>query len=185
MADAGAQCVYVTDSAGALVLDEAALRVAAIVDEVSPEVQVGFHGHQNLSLGVANSVHAIRAGAVQLDGCTRALGAGAGNTPTEVLVAVLEKLGIRTGIDTLAMIDAAEEVVRPLMNAECVVDRMSLLMGYAGVYSSFLRHAEIAANRYGVSGAQILLRASERKLVGGQEDQLVDIAVELAEQSAR
>lgn len=185
MADAGAQCVYVTDSAGALVLEEAAVRIAAVVDAVGPGVQAGFHGHQNLSLGVANTVLAIRAGAAQVDGCTRALGAGAGNTPAEVLVAVLEKLGIRTGIDTLAMIDVAEEVVRPLMSAECGIDRMSLLMGYAGVYSSFLRHAEIAANRYQVSGAQILLRASERKLVGGQEDQLVDIAVELAEQGAK
>jgi 4-hydroxy 2-oxovalerate aldolase len=185
MADAGAGCVYVTDSAGALLLEEAADRVAAIADGVGPEVQVGFHGHQNLSLGVANTVYAIRAGAVQVDGCTRALGAGAGNTPTEVLVAVLERLGIRTGIDTLAVVDAAEEVVKPIMAAECVIDRMSLLMGYAGVYSSFLRHAEVAAHRYGVSGAQILLRASERKLVGGQEDQLVNIAVELAEQSAR
>jgi 4-hydroxy 2-oxovalerate aldolase len=184
MADAGAQCVYVTDSAGALVLDEVTVRVAAVAAEVSPEAQVGFHGHQNLSLGVANTVLAIRAGAAQVDGCTRALGAGAGNTPTEVLVAVLEKLGVRTGIDTLAMIDAAEEVVRPLMSGECVIDRMSLLMGYSGVYSSFLKHAEAAADRYGVSGAQILVRASERKLIGGQEDQLLDIAVELAEQPA-
>jgi 4-hydroxy 2-oxovalerate aldolase len=184
MADAGAGCVYVTDSAGALVMDETADRVGALVAELGDGAQVGFHGHQNLSLGVANTVLAIRAGATQVDGCTRALGAGAGNTPTEVLVAVLEKLGIRTGIDTLALIDAAEDVVRPLMDEECAIDRMSILMGYAGVYSSFLRHAEWAAERYGVSGAQILLRAGQHKLVGGQEDQLIGIAVELVAEGA-
>jgi 4-hydroxy 2-oxovalerate aldolase len=185
MADAGAQCVYVTDSAGALVLDEAAERVAALVAELGADAQVGFHGHQNLGVAVANTVAAIRCGATQVDGCTRALGAGAGNTPTEVLVAVLDKLRIRTGIDTLAMIDLAEDVVRPLMDGECVINRMSLLMGYAGVYSSFLRHVERAAQQYGVSGAEILLRAGRRKLVGGQEDQLIGLAVELATERAR
>jgi 4-hydroxy 2-oxovalerate aldolase len=185
MADAGAECVYVTDSAGALVLDEAAERVAALVAELGADAQVGFHGHQNLGVAVANTVAAIRSGATQVDGCTRALGAGAGNTPTEVLTAVLDKLGIRTGIDTLAMIDVAEDVVRPLMDGECVINRMSLLMGYAGVYSSFLRHVERAAQSYGVSGAEILLRAGRRKLVGGQEDQLIGIAVELAAERAR
>lgn len=185
MADAGAECVYVTDSAGALVLEEAAERVAALVAELGPDAQVGFHGHQNLGVAVANTVAAIRSGATQADGCTRALGAGAGNTPTEVLVAVLDKLRIRTGIDTLAMIDLAEDVVRPLMDGECVINRMSLLMGYAGVYSSFLRHAEQAAQSYGVSGAELLLRAGRRKLVGGQEDQLIGIAVELASEQAR
>ena len=185
MADAGAECVYVTDSAGALVLEEAADRVAALVAEVGADAQVGFHGHQNLGVAVANTVAAIGSGATQVDGCTRALGAGAGNTPTEVLVAVLDKLRIRTGIDTLAMIDLAEDVVRPLMDGECVINRMSLLMGYAGVYSSFLRHAEQAAQSYGVSGAELLLRAGRRKLVGGQEDQLIGIAVELATERAR
>jgi len=185
MADAGAECVYVTDSAGALVLEEAAERVAALVAEVGADTQVGFHGHQNLGIAVANTVAAIGSGATQVDGCTRALGAGAGNTPTEVLVAVLDKLRIRTGIDTLAMIDLAEDVVRPLMDGECVINRMSLLMGYAGVYSSFLRHAEQAAQSYGVSGAELLLRAGRRKLVGGQEDQLIGIAVELATERAR
>jgi 4-hydroxy 2-oxovalerate aldolase len=185
MADAGAECVYVTDSAGALVLEEVSERVAALAEELGPDAEVGFHGHQNLSLGVANTVAAIRAGARQVDACTRGLGAGAGNTPTEVLAAVLDKLGVRTGLDTLALIDAAEEVVRPLMEGECVTDRLSILMGYAGVYSSFLRHAERAAERYGVSGPQILLRAGQRKLVGGQEDQLIDIAVELASEVVR
>jgi len=185
MADAGSNCVYITDSAGALILEQAAERVAALTAELGADVQVGFHGHQNLGLGVANSVLAIRAGAVQVDGCTRGLGAGAGNTPTEVLVAVLDKLGLRTGIDTLAVINAAEDVVRPFMKTECVADRMSILMGYAGVYSSFLRHAERLAKRYEVPGAEILIRAGHRKLVGGQEDQLVGIALELADEAVR
>jgi 4-hydroxy 2-oxovalerate aldolase len=184
MADAGASCVYVTDSAGALILDQATERVAALTGELGADAQVGFHGHENLGLSVANTVLAIRAGALQVDGCTRGLGAGAGNTPTELLVAVLERLGVRSGIDTLAVIDAAEDVVRPLMDAECVTDRMSILMGYAGVYSSFLRHAERIAERYEVSGAEILIRAGHRNLVGGQEDQLVSIAVELADEAA-
>ncbi|MGH9299813.1 MAG: 4-hydroxy-2-oxovalerate aldolase, partial [Acidimicrobiales bacterium] len=119
MADAGAECVYVTDSAGALVLEEVADRVAAIVAELGPDAEVGFHGHENLSVAVANTVAAIRAGARQVDGCTRSLGAGAGNTPTEVLVAVLDKLGIVTGIDTLSLVDVAEDIVRPLMDEEC------------------------------------------------------------------
>ena len=180
MADAGCECVYVVDSAGAMILDEVTDRVAALVEELGSDAQVGFHGHQNLSLGVANTVLAIRAGAVQVDACTRAFGAGAGNTPTEALAAVLDRLGVRTGIDPLTMFDIAEEVVRPVMDDECVLDRMSLIMGYAGVYSSFLRHAYRAAERYGVSGAEILMRCGERKLIGGQEDQIIDIAAELS-----
>jgi 4-hydroxy 2-oxovalerate aldolase len=180
MADAGSQCVYVVDSAGALILDQVSERVTALVDELGDDAQVGFHGHQNLSLGVANTVLAIRSGAVQADACTRSFGAGSGNTPTEALVAVLDRLGVRTGIDTLDMFDVAEDVVRPVMDGECVLDRMSLIMGYAGVYSSFLRHAYRAAERYGVSGAEILMQCGERKLVGGQEDQIIDIAAELS-----
>jgi 4-hydroxy 2-oxovalerate aldolase len=180
MADSGCQCVYVVDSAGALVLEQVTDRVAALVAELGDDAQVGFHGHENLALGVANSVLAHRAGAVQIDGSTRRFGAGAGNTPVEALVAVSSKLGIRTGIDPLAIIDAAEEVVRPVMDDECTLDRLAVTMGYAGVYSSFLRHAFRAGERYGVSGAEILMRAGERRLVGGQEDQLIDIALELA-----
>jgi 4-hydroxy 2-oxovalerate aldolase len=182
MAEAGAQCVYVVDSAGALVLEQAAERVEALVAELGSECAVGFHGHQNLSLGVANTVLAIRAGARQVDGCTRALGAGAGNTPTEVLAAVCDRLGIKTGVDTFRLLDVAEEVVRPLMETEPVADRASILMGYAGVYSSFLKHAKRAAKRYGVSDAEILLRCGQRKLVGGQEDQIIDIAAQLAKE---
>ncbi len=180
MADAGRQCVYVVDSAGALVLEEAADRVAALVDELGGDAQVGFYGHENLSLSLANTIAAIRAGAVQVDGSTRRFGAGAGNTSCEALAAVCERLGIRTGLDVLALIDAAEDVVRPVMDGECVLDRMSLLMGYAGVYSSFLKHAYRAAERFGVSGAEILLECGRQKLVGGQEDQVLRIAAELA-----
>jgi 4-hydroxy 2-oxovalerate aldolase len=180
MADAGCQCVYVVDSAGALIMEQTSDRIGALVAELGNDAQVGFHGHENLGLGVANSVLAVRAGAQQIDGSTRRFGAGAGNTPVEAFVAVAEKLGIRTGIDTLKIIDAAEDVVRPAMDGECLLDRLSLTMGYAGVYSSFLKHADAQAKRYGVSGAEILIEAGRRKLVGGQEDQLIDIAVALA-----
>jgi len=179
MADAGCQCVYVVDSAGALVLEQVADRVSALVAELGDDAQVGFHGHENLGLGVANSVIAARAGAAQIDGSVRRFGAGAGNTPLEAFVGVCDKLGIPTGVDFFAIVDAAEDVVRPAMPEECLLDRMALMMGYAGVYSSFLKHAYVQAERYQVSGAQILVRAGERKLVGGQEDQLIDIALEL------
>ncbi len=180
MADAGCQCVYVVDSAGAMVMDDVTDRVQALVAELGDDAQVGFHGHENLALGTGNSVAAVRAGALQIDGSTRRLGAGAGNTAVEAFTAVCAKMGIRTGIDVLKIIDAAEDVVRPVMDEECRLDRLALLMGHAGVYSSFLRHAYRQAERYGVPGAEILLRAGERRLVGGQEDQLIDIALELA-----
>ena len=184
MADAGCQCVYVVDSAGALVLDQTADRVAALVAELGGDAQVGFHGHENLGLGVGNSIVAARAGALQIDGSTRRFGAGAGNTPIEAFVAAADKVGIRTGIDVLKIIDAAEDVVRPAMDGECELDRLALLMGYAGVYSSFLKHAYRQAERYDVSGAELLLRAGQRKLVGGQEDQLIDIALELVSEKS-
>ena len=180
MVDAGCQCVYVVDSAGALILEQVSDRVAALMAEIGNDAQVGFHGHENLALGVANSLSAIRAGATQIDGSTRRFGAGAGNTPCEALAAVCDKLGIRTGIDVLRLFDVAEEIVRPVMDGECALDRLSLIMGYAGVYSSFLRHAYRAAERYGVSGADILLECGNRRLVGGQEDEIIDIAVGLA-----
>lgn len=180
MVDAGCQCVYVTDSAGALILEQVTDRVEALRAELGDDAQVGFHGHENMALGVANTILAIRAGALQVDGCTRRFGAGAGNTPTEALAAVCEKLGIRTGIDPLTMFDVAEDVVRPVMEGEAVLGRLALIMGYAGIYSSFLRHAYRAAERYNVDGAEILIRCGQRKLVGGQEDQIIDIAVEIA-----
>ncbi len=180
MVDSGCQCVYVVDSAGAMVMEEASDRVAAVVAEIGSDAQVGFHGHENLSVSVANTVLAVRAGAVQVDGSTRRFGAGAGNTSVEAMAAVFERLGIRTGIDVLKIIDAAEDVVRPVMDDECVLDRLALIMGYAGVYSSFLKHAYRAAERYGVSGAEILLECGRQRLVGGQEDQIIQIAAELA-----
>jgi 4-hydroxy 2-oxovalerate aldolase len=181
MVDSGCQCVYVVDSAGAMILEDAADRVAAVVAEVGADSQVGFHGHENLSLSLANTILALRAGAVQVDGSTRRFGAGAGNTSVEAMAAVLERLDIATGIDVLRIIDAAEDVVRPLMDEECALDRMSLIMGYAGVYSSFLKHAYRAADRYGVSGAEILLECGRQHLVGGQEDQIIQIAAQLAQ----
>jgi 4-hydroxy 2-oxovalerate aldolase len=185
MADAGCQCTYVVDSAGAMILDDASERVAALVADLGNDAQVGFHGHENLSLSLANTIAAVGAGAVQVDGSTRRFGAGSGNTSCEALAAVTERLGITTGLDVLKMIDAAEDVVRPVMDDECTLDRMSLIMGYAGVYSSFLKHAYTAAERYGVSGADILLECGARNLVGGQEDQIIQIAVQLAAEGPR
>ncbi|MGN6609065.1 MAG: 4-hydroxy-2-oxovalerate aldolase [Jatrophihabitans sp.] len=179
MADAGCQCVYVVDSAGALVMEQVSDRVSALVAELGDDAMVGFHGHENLDLAVANSVLAARAGATQIDGSARRFGAGAGNTPVEAFVGVCDKLGWHTGIDFFKIVDAAEDVVRPAMPTECTLDRMALMIGYAGVYSSFLQHAYRQADRYGVSGAEILVRAGQRKLVGGQEDQLIDIALEI------
>ncbi|WP_306316926.1 MULTISPECIES: 4-hydroxy-2-oxovalerate aldolase [unclassified Streptomyces] len=183
MADAGCQCVYVVDSAGALILEGVGDRVAALVAELGEDAQVGFHGHENLGIGVANSVAAVRAGALQIDGSVRRFGAGAGNTPVEAFAAVAEKLGVRTGIDITKIIDAAEDVVLPVMGGDRLLDRMSLTMGYAGVYSSFLAHAGRQAAKYGVSGTELLLEAGRRGLVGGQEDQLIEIAAGLAQRA--
>jgi 4-hydroxy 2-oxovalerate aldolase len=183
MVDAGCECAYVVDSAGALLPEEVAPRVDALLDEVGDDAQVGFHGHENLSLALANTLVAIRRGAVQVDTSTRHFGAGSGNTATEALAAVCARTGIRTGIDPLAMFDVAEDIVRPVMDAECVQDRLSLIMGYAGVYSSFLKHAFRAAERYQVSGAEILLECGRQQLVGGQEDQIIQIAADLAKRS--
>ena len=161
MFDAGAQCVYVVDSAGALVLGEAQDRVQALVSEIGQEAQVGFHGHQNLSLGIANSVLAYQHGATQIDGALCALGAGAGNAPTEILAATFDRLGIQTGVDVSAALAAAEEVVRPFLPRIPWADRSAIVQGHAGVYSSFLLHAERAGQRYGVPAHEILQKAGE------------------------
>ena len=179
MADAGCQCVYVVDSAGALILEQTTDRVAALVDELGANIQVGFHGHQNLGIAIANSVCAIRAGAVQIDGSTRSFGAGAGNTPLEAFAAICEKLDYETGVNVLKMFDVSEDVVRPVMDSECALDRLSLIMGYAGVYSSFLRHSEVAAQKYGLKTVDILVELGKRRMVGGQEDMIVDVALDL------
>ena len=159
-------------------------RVAALVAELGDDAQVGFHGHENLGLGVANSVEAVRAGAKQIDGACRRFGAGAGNAPVEALIGVFDKIGVKTGIDFFDIADAAEDVVRPAMPAECLLDRNALIMGYSGVYSSFLKHAVRQAERYGVPAHQLLHRAGQRKLIGGQEDQLIDIALEIKREQA-
>jgi len=179
MVDAGAECVYVVDSAGALMLSGAQARVQALISEIGPQAQVGFHGHQNLSLGVANSVLAYQAGATQIDGALCALGAGAGNAPTEVLVATFSRLGISTGIDVDGVLAAAEDVVRPIIPRLPWMDRSSVVQGYAGVYSSFLLHAQRAAERYGVPAHSILQRVGEAGYVGGQEDMIIDVALQL------
>ncbi|HEY4277216.1 MAG TPA: 4-hydroxy-2-oxovalerate aldolase [Conexibacter sp.] len=180
MADAGAEIVYVTDSAGALLPSGAAARVAALRSALPAEVEVGFHGHQNLALGVGNSLAAIDAGATWVDGCTRGLGAGAGNTPTEALVAACARGGIETGVDVIQIAEVAETVVAPMMRREQILDRDSLLLGYAGVYSSFLLHARRAQERFGVPAGEILIELGKRGTVGGQEDWIIDVAAELA-----
>ncbi len=185
MVDGGAQCVYVVDSAGALVLGEAQERIAALVKEIGHEAQVGFHGHQNLSLGIANSVLAVQNGALQIDGALCALGAGAGNSPTEVLAATFERLGIPTGVDVQGTLAAAEEVVKPFLKRRPFADRGAITQGYAGVYSSFLLHAERAAERYKVPAHEILQRVGEAGYVGGQEDMIIDVALQLVAERDR
>ncbi len=178
MQDAGADVVYVVDSAGALTVPEARARISALVDGL--DIAVGMHAHENLSLSVALSLAALDAGATHIDGCTAGAGAGAGNCPTETFVAVCEKMGIETGVQALALMDVAEEVVRPALRRPQVVDRAALTLGFAGVYGSFMLHSEQAARRYGVSQAEILLELGRRKAVGGQEDMIIDVALELA-----
>ncbi|WP_229672750.1 4-hydroxy-2-oxovalerate aldolase [Citricoccus zhacaiensis] len=180
MADAGCQCVYVVDSAGALILEDVSDRVSALVAELGDDAQVGFHGHQNMSFGVANSVYAVRAGAKQIDGTLVALGAGAGNSPTEVLAAAFDRLEVKTGVDVQGLMGAAEDVVKPIITRMPVMDRASIMQGYAGVYSSFLIHAERAAERYGLPAYRILEEVGKAGYVGGQEDMIVDVAVKLA-----
>ena len=185
MVDAGAQCVYgAVDSAYKLILADAQSRVQALVKEIGRDAQVGFHGHQNLSLGVANSVLAVQGGARQVDGALCALGAGAGNAPTEVLVATFERLGIPTGVDANAAMAAAQDVLRPTLARLPSADRSAIVQGFAGVYGSFLLHAERAAERYGVPAHEILQKVGEAGYVGGQEDMIIDIAIQLAEARA-
>lgn len=178
----GADTVYIADSAGAMTTDDVRRRVNALVNAL--DVPVGVHAHNNLSMAVANSIAAYQEGATNLDGTSAGLGAGAGNCATEILAAVSDKYGITTGVDPLALMDLAEDVVRPLMPRQQVIDRAGLILGYAGVYGSFLLHSQRAAERYGVSQAEILLELGRRKVVGGQEDMIIDVALELAAQHA-
>jgi 4-hydroxy 2-oxovalerate aldolase len=175
----GADCVYVTDSAGALLMDETRERITAMKGAL--DCQVGFHNHHNLGLGVANSVIAAECGADRIDGSVAGMGAGAGNCPLEVLVAVFDRMGIEHNADLYPLIDCADKLVRPIMERPVQVDGNSLMLGYAGVYSSFLIHAERAADQFGVDPRDVLVKVGERKLIGGQEDLIADVAIDLTD----
>jgi 4-hydroxy-2-oxovalerate/4-hydroxy-2-oxohexanoate aldolase len=176
----GAQCVYVTDSAGYMLPEDVTARVGALRAALAPETQIGFHGHHNLGMGIANSLAAIEAGAVRIDGSAAGLGAGAGNTPLEVFNAVATRMGIETGVDVFKLMDVAEDLIVPLMDQPIRIDRDSLILGYAGVYSSFLLFAKRAGAKYGVPSADILVELGRMKTVGGQEDMIEDLALNMS-----
>ncbi|MBX9936018.1 MAG: 4-hydroxy-2-oxovalerate aldolase [Burkholderiaceae bacterium] len=176
----GANCIYITDSAGHLLPDGVKERLSAVRAALNPETELGFHGHHNLAMGVANSLAAMEVGATRIDAAAAGLGAGAGNTPMEVLVAVCDLMGIETGVDVFKIQDVAEDLVFPIMDFPIRIDRDALTLGYAGVYGSFLLFAKRAAVKYGISAREILVEMGRRGMVGGQEDMIEDTAMTLA-----
>jgi len=176
----GANCIYVTDSAGHMLPEDVKARLGAVRAALKPDTELGFHGHHNLAMGIANSIAAVEAGANRIDAAAAGLGAGAGNTPMEVFVAVCDRMGIETGVDVFGIQDVAEDRVVPIMDHMIRVDRDSLTLGYAGVYSSFLLFAKRAEKKYGVPAREILVELGRRGMVGGQEDMIEDTAITLA-----
>ena len=181
----GANCIYCTDSAGYMLPEEVEEKIGALRQALKPETELGFHGHHNLGMGIANSLTAINAGANRIDGSVAGLGAGAGNTPLEVFVAVLERMGVEHGPDLFKLMDVAEDRVVPIMDHPIRVDRNALTLGYAGVYSSFLLFAKRAEAKYGVSAREILVELGKRGTVGGQEDMIEDLALTMAKQKGK